>query len=123
MGIREARIRYNFTHGRRPRRSKPRLTVDLTQMLAEVPSRLARVEAHVEVMRTDIAELKGDAKALRGDITGLRGDMTGEFKAVRADMHAEFKFLLRLFIGGFAALGFLMLGLAGMVAHGFGWLK
>ncbi len=83
---------------------KPRVTVDLTQMLAEVPSRLTRIEAFVETMREDIRELK-----------------TGQ-KDLRTELHGDFRFLLRLMIGMFATLGTLMLGLAGMVGHGFHWI-
>lgn len=94
--------------------NKPRITVDLTQMLAEMPSRLTRVEAYVEHLQGDVTELKyvvtklgdtmmGEFKAVRGemreniqgsrvelreDIRGLRGDMNALHGEMRDDINA-----------------------------------
>jgi hypothetical protein len=65
---------------------KPRVTVDLTQMLAEVPSRLARVEALVETTRETIGKLE-----------------TGQEK-LRAEVRSDFRWLLALLIPCLGAL-------------------
>lgn len=96
------------------------------RLLIDLPPRVARIETHIEYLRGDIAELKSAviklADAVPTEFKAVRAESAAEFKAVRAEMHAEFKFLLRLTIAMFGTLGTLMLGLGGMMAHGFHWI-
>jgi hypothetical protein len=66
--------------------------------------RLAKLEAHVEHIQSDISEIKADLRDLRKDVKD-------DFKDVRGDIY---KLL--------AALIAAVLGLAGIMAKGFGWL-
>lgn len=76
-----------------------------------VEARVARLEASVEHIERDIAEMKIDGRStlqaidhLRGRIDYLRDRVEGDFRITWA---------------GIMALG---LGLAGLMAKGFGWL-
>jgi hypothetical protein len=79
------------------------------------PERFGRLESDVEYLKRDVGEIKVDLR-------GLRAEMTAEFKSVRADIRADFLALLRLMIAGFAMVASLMIGLAGLMAHGFRWI-
>jgi hypothetical protein len=67
-------------------------------------SRVARLEASIEHIERDIAEIKNDGRAVRQVIDHLRDRLDGDFRITWA---------------GVIALG---LGLAGLMAKGFGWL-
>lgn len=60
-------------------------------------ARIARLEATTEHIQSDLSDLKGDVRALRGD------------------QKTDFRIL-------FGALIAVALGLAGLMAKGFGWL-
>jgi len=64
-------------------------------------ARVAKLEAIVEHVQQDIAELKADVRNVRNDITGIR---TTDFRIL------------------FGAIIAVALGLAGLMARGFGWL-
>jgi hypothetical protein len=64
-------------------------------------SRVARLEIAVEYIQRDIVELKGHIDALRNDVSGIR---TTDFRIT------------------FGAIITVALGLAGLVAKGFGWI-
>ncbi|MCJ8518979.1 hypothetical protein ABID21_001883 [Pseudorhizobium tarimense] len=64
-------------------------------------ARVAKLEAAVEFIQRDVAELKTDIKDMRGDITSIR---TTDFRIL------------------FGAIISVALGLAGLMAKGFGWL-
>lgn len=64
-------------------------------------SRVARLETAVEYIQRDIAEIKGHLNALRNDVSGVR---TTDFRIT------------------FGAIITVALGLAGLVAKGFGWI-
>jgi len=76
-----------------PDDTKPRLTVDLTQMLAEVPSRLSRVEALVETMRETIGKLETGQEKLR---TEVRADIQG--------LRVELRWVIGIMLAGFGTL-------------------
>lgn len=105
-----------------------------------VLERVARLESDVEYIKRDIAELKSDLKAFRAESAEdsksvseefksvseefklVRSEMqdgfksvSEEFKQVRAEMRADFRLL-------FWAIITVTLGLAGLMAKGFGWL-
>jgi hypothetical protein len=67
-------------------------------------SRVARLEASVEHIERDIAEIKDDGRSMRQAVDRLRDRMDGDFRITWA---------------GIIALG---LGLACLMAKGFGWL-
>jgi regulator of replication initiation timing len=67
-------------------------------------SRVARLEASIEHIERDIAEIKNDGRAVRQVNDHLRDRLDGDFRITWA---------------GVIALG---LGLAGLMAKGFGWL-
>jgi hypothetical protein len=66
--------------------------------------RVARLQASVEHIERDIAEMKVDGRSMRQAIDHLRERVDGDFRITWA---------------GIMALG---LGLAGLMAKGFGWL-
>lgn len=65
-------------------------------------ARIAKLESDVEFLKRDVSEIKGDIKELRGEIMGVR---TTDFRIT------------------FAAIIGVALGLAGLMAKGFGWLS
>jgi hypothetical protein len=67
-------------------------------------ARVARLEAAVEHIERDIAEIKADGRSTRQAIDGLRDRVDRDF---------------RITWGGIITLG---VGLAGLMAKGFGWL-
>ena len=64
-------------------------------------ARIAKLEATVEHANRDLSELKAELKEARRDITSIR---TTDFRLT------------------FAAIIFVALGLAGVMAKGFGWI-
>jgi hypothetical protein len=60
--------------------NKPRVVVDLTQMLAEVPSRLTRIETLIETMRADIGKIEHGLDGVRGDVKELRSEIRTDFR-------------------------------------------
>lgn len=77
--------------------------------------RVAKIEADVAHIRSDLHDVKDDLKELRGDVKDFRGEMRGEMKELRNDAHSDFRLL-------FGALVGVTLGLASLMARGFGWL-
>jgi len=71
-------------------------------------ARVAQLETHVEYIRRDIDSLKEDVRELRGEVKS-------EFAATRSDMKTDFRVV-------FGALIVTALGLAGIMAKGFGWI-
>ena len=67
-------------------------------------ARVARLEASIEHIERDIAEIKTDGRSTRQAIDHLRDRVESDFRITWA---------------GIMALG---LGLAGLMAKGFGWL-
>ena len=64
-------------------------------------SRIAKLETAVEYIQRDIVEIKGHINALRNDVSGIR---TTDFRII------------------FGAIITVALGLAGLMAKGFGWI-
>lgn len=64
-------------------------------------SRVARLEAAVEHLQRDVVEIKNQINALRNDVSGIR---TTDFRLI------------------FGAIITVALGLAGLMATGFGWI-
>ncbi|MBV9862583.1 MAG: hypothetical protein JO267_10595 [Alphaproteobacteria bacterium] len=62
-----------------------------------VEARVAKLEANIEHIRSDLAEIKGD------------------IREIRRDARSDFRLL-------FAAVIFVALGLAGLMAKGFHWI-
>ena len=67
-------------------------------------ARIARLEAHVEHIDKTLDEMKLDARELRAEV-----------KEVRQEARTDFRLT-------FGALIAVAIGLAGMMAKGFGWL-
>lgn len=78
-------------------------------------ARVAKLEASVEYIQRDVAEIRSDLKSLDQAIRKFGGDVNGEFKAIRSEAKADFHKL-------FGALIVATLGLAGLMAKGFGWV-
>ncbi|MGQ6371272.1 hypothetical protein ACUNFC_10780 [Serratia sp. IR-2025] len=74
-------------------------------------SRVARMESDVSYIRRDISDIKGDMKEFRNEMKEFRG----EIKEIRNDMRGDFRLL-------FGAIITVTVGLAGIMAKGFGWL-
>ncbi|MBE3263139.1 hypothetical protein IM264_10330 [Enterobacter cloacae complex sp. P34C] len=66
--------------------------------------RVARIESDISYIKRDIQDLKGDIKDVRSDIRDIRTDMRTDFRIT------------------FGALIAVALGLAGIMARGFGWM-
>lgn len=71
-------------------------------------ARVAQLETHVQYIRRDIDSLKDDVRE-------FRGETKSELSAIRTDMKVDFRLV-------FGSLIVVALGLAGMMAKGFGWL-
>ncbi|EIV8648103.1 hypothetical protein CWW57_RS00960 [Vibrio parahaemolyticus] len=70
----------------------------------DLEARVAKLESSVEYIQRDIADIKGDIKGIRT-----------ELKEQRELHHKDFRVM-------FGALITVALGLAGLMAKGFGWL-
>ncbi|KLQ28310.1 hypothetical protein ABR33_19215 [Enterobacter bugandensis] len=66
--------------------------------------RVARIESDISYIKRDIQDIKGDIKDVRSDIKDIRTDMRTDFRIT------------------FGALIAVALGLAGIMARGFGWM-
>ncbi|MBT9425804.1 hypothetical protein KI694_09710 [Enterobacter oligotrophicus] len=71
---------------------------------ASMDGRVARIESDISYIKRDIQDLKGDIKDVRSDIKDIRSDMRTDFRIT------------------FTALIAVALGLAGIMARGFGWM-
>jgi len=67
----------------------------------DMEARVAKLEAAVEYIQRDISDIKTDLKEVRGDVSSIR---TTDFRIL------------------FGAIIAVALGLAGIMAKGFGWL-
>lgn len=70
------------------------------------------MEARVAKLESDVGNIKTNIEDIKKDIREFRT----EIKDVRKDMQLDFRIL-------FGSLIFAVLGLAGMMAKGFGWIK
>lgn len=70
-------------------------------------ARVAQLETHVQYIRRDIDSLKDD-------VCEFRGETKAELSSIRSLIRGDFQLLL----GSLIAVA---LGLAGMIAKGFGW--
>lgn len=68
-------------------------------------ARVARLEAHVEHIDETLTDIKQDIRDIRSDLKEVRGDARTDFRLL------------------FAALIAVAVGLAGLMAKGFGWLS
>jgi hypothetical protein len=71
---------------------------------ASMDGRVARIESDISYIKRDIQDIKGDLKDVRNDIKDIRTDMRTDFRIT------------------FGALIAVALGLAGIMARGFGWM-
>ncbi|PZS70647.1 hypothetical protein A7X76_10265 [Stenotrophomonas maltophilia] len=85
-------------------------------------ARIAKLEVAVEYIQRDVAEIKSDLKLLDQALRefGLNVNrefrtVDVEFRTVRSEAKADFRVL-------FGALITVALGLAGLMAKGFGWI-
>ncbi len=76
-----------------PDENSPRVIVDLTQVLAEVPSRIARIEADVAHMKGDLGKLETGQEKLRVE---LRADING--------LRVELRWLMGIVVTGFVGV-------------------
>lgn len=74
----------------------------------DLEARVAKLEAHVEYIRRDLDDLKTDVR-------DFRGETKASFSVVRTEMKSDFRVV-------FGALIAASLGLAGLMAKGFGWI-
>lgn len=72
-------------------------------------ARVAKLEAAVEHIQSDVADLKADLRQ-------FKSEMHDDMSAIRAEARSDFRYLLSALVVG-------ALGLAGLMAKGFGWLK
>lgn len=95
----------------------------------DMEARVAKLESGVEYIQRDISEIKSDLKEFKGEVRGEFKSVRDEFKSVHAEFknvrdelkeqrelhHKDFRII-------FGALITVALGLAGLMAKGFGWL-
>lgn len=77
---------------------------DMTSSEASMDGRMGRMESDISYIKRDISDVKDDIKDVRNDIKDIRKDMKGDFRLT------------------FGALIAVALGLAGLMARGFGWI-
>jgi hypothetical protein len=77
---------------------------DASSSDASMDGRVARIESDISYIKRDIQDIKGDIKDVRSDIKDIRTDMRTDFRIT------------------FGALIAVALGLAGIMARGFGWM-
>lgn len=109
-----------------------------------VEARIAKLEAGVEYLQREVADVKADVRELRGELREFRGEVRADFNNLRSNLHGEIKAVggemqaglvtarsetqavrdltLRLFLVTWGGLIAAILGLAGMMGRGFGWL-
>ena len=104
-------------------------------------ARVARLESNVEHIMVDVAEIKADIREMRTgfttDMKELRGELKGEMNTLRSDLRSEMNALRGELKGEmaemrrdartdfrltFAALASVAIGLAAIMAKGFGWI-
>ncbi len=81
----------------------------------DLEARVAKLESDVEYIKRDISEIKVRQQAFIERTEDNFKEVRQEFKAVRSEMKNDFRML-------FGAIIAVALGLAGLMAKGFGWL-
>lgn len=81
----------------------------------DMEARVAKLESGVEYIQRDISEIKSDLKEFKGEVRGEFKSVRDELKEQRELHHKDFRII-------FGALITVALGLAGLMAKGFGWL-
>lgn len=84
----------------------------------KMEQRVSKLEVSLEHLQKDVSEIKGDVKEFRREtkveFSELRRETKAEFASVRGDMRTDFRLL-------FGATIVVALGLASIMAKGFGW--
>lgn len=75
----------------------------------DLEARVAKLEAHAEYIRRDL-------DSLREDVREFRGETKSDLSTIKSDMRTDFRLV-------FGALIVAAIGLAGVMAKGFGWLS
>lgn len=70
---------------------------------------------NVEHVNSTMNYFKEDVRDLKGEVSKLRSDLKEEVGKLREEARMDFRWLLAIMIGG-------IVGLAGLMAHGFHWL-
>lgn len=85
---------------------------DMAQRISKLEAYIERTHESVRDLRADVASLRTDLKA---DIRDSHTEFKSEMRDMRRDMTTDFRVT-------FAAIITVALGLAGLMAKGFGWL-
>ena len=98
------------------------LMSDVEEKVDQLQADMVVLKIDVAVLKTDVAALKVDVAVVKAGLHDLRREMTENAREVRQDIkdvrsHQERDF--RLLFGTLIAV---TLGLAGVMAKGFGWL-
>jgi len=80
----------------------------LEQSINNINNTLVRFEKRFDNIDSELREIRNE---FSGELKGVRG----EFKSIRSEMKSDFRWIVTIFGG-------LMLGLAGIMTHGFHWL-
>jgi len=91
---------------------------DLVPMRPSSPLPTGGDGGHFDGMEARVAALEAHYSHIKEDVSELRKDV----RELRSELKTDFRWLLSILISVAAALGGLILGLAGMVAKGFHWL-
>jgi septal ring factor EnvC (AmiA/AmiB activator) len=86
--------------------------------MSDVEEKVDQLQADLGVLKVDVAVLKADVSVLKRDLHEVRQDIKDvrqDIRDVRAHQERDFRLLFGTLIG-------VTLGLAGLMAKGFGWL-
>ncbi len=101
-------------------------------------ARVAKLEASVLHIESDIKDIRSDLRDIRSELSCFRKETRSEFSCFRKETVSEFSCLRKDMVDGFnrqsrdrefdfrllfGALIAVALGLAGMMAKGFGWFN
>lgn len=93
---------FSFSNGGLPQVGMRRS--DASSSDASMDGRVARIESDISYIKRDIQDIKSEIKEVRIDIKDIRTDMRNDFRIT------------------FGALIAVAVGLAGIMARGFGWM-
>jgi hypothetical protein len=106
---------HNLFTGKSPRQHRELESGDGGGNDGRMEARIAQLESDVKHIAAGVNDLKAEGRAHRDGLTSFAKDVNGEFKAVRGEMKADVRLL-------FGAIITTTLGLAALMAKGFGWI-
>jgi hypothetical protein len=95
----------------------------LEEIAASTKQALVEIRSEIRGLRSEIqAELREFRSEMRADIRALQLETQTGLRDLRNQRDADFRWLVRLILGGFGLTLAGFAGLLGVMAHGFHWL-